>query len=299
MAGGARPDAVPHRDYFSISIYSGSSPLDLAPAAGAAIPALSRKDVTDVPAAYVADPFMIRANGCWHMFFEVLRNDVMKGVIGLATSRDGMAWSYRQVVLEEPFHLSYPCVFQSGGDYFMIPESNQAGSVRLYKAERFPTLWTHVGNLLEEVEYVDCTPFEYGGRWWLFAGCGALPLRADSLRLFHAERLTGPWTEHPSSPVVSNNPHIARPAGRVVIWQDRLLRFAQDCSPRYGLRVHAFEITELTATRYAERAATSQPVLNESHHGWNSAGMHHLDSHPTDGGGCIACVDGWYWGRVE
>ncbi|MEI6673586.1 MAG: hypothetical protein WCO57_00255 [Verrucomicrobiota bacterium] len=300
MAGVAvPPGGMPHRDFYSIAIYTGCSPFDLASANATSNPVLSGKDVTDVAAVYVADPFMIRVDDCWHMFFEILRKDVVKGVIGLATSRDGRAWEYQQVVLEEPFHLSYPCVFESDGDYFMIPESNQAGAVRLYKAVHFPTRWSWMGNLIEHVEYVDCTPFQFNGKWWLFAGCGAPPLLADTLRLFHSERLTGPWIEHPASPVISNNPHLARPGGRVVIWQNRLLRFVQDCSPHYGQKVHAVEIIELTETRYRERLATPEPILKASRQRWNSSGMHHLDPHPAEGGGCIACVDGWYWGPVD
>lgn len=300
MAGVAvPPNMVPSRDFYSISIYAGSSPFDLAPAGAEGVPVLTSRDVADVAAAYVADPFMIRVDGCWYMYFEILPKDIVKGVIGLATSRDGLSWEYRQVVLEEPFHLSYPCVFESNGDYFMIPESNQAGAVRLYKAVHFPTRWAWMGNLIEHVEYVDCTPFQFDGRWWIFAGCGSLPMLAETLRLFRADRLTGPWIEHPTSPVISNNPHIARPGGRVVVWCDRLYRFAQDCSPRYGLRIHAFEITELTETCYRERPVTPDPVLAGSDHGWNSDGMHHIDPHPTEDGGCIACVDGWYWGKVD
>ena len=251
--------------------------MDLKPATRTGLPALTGSDVTDISATYVADPFMIQVDGCWYMYFEILPKDIVKGVIGLATSRNGLEWAYQQVVLDEPFHLSYPCVFESEGNYYMIPESNQAGSVRLYKADPFPAHWSFVGNILEDVAYVDCTPFRFHGRWWLFAGCGAPPLLADTLRLFHADRLIGPWREHPASPVVSNNPHIARPGGRVVIWENRLFRFSQDCSPRYGLRVRAFEITELTETCYCEKAAAHEPILKEATHGWNSSGMHHVD----------------------
>jgi hypothetical protein len=35
-----------------------------------------------------------------------------EGEIGLATSEDGLKWDYKQVVLNEPFHLSYPYVFE-------------------------------------------------------------------------------------------------------------------------------------------------------------------------------------------
>lgn len=296
---GKTADQVPFRDYFSIAIYEGSSPLDLQPAAGAVNPVLKGGDVTDIVATYVADPFMIRAGGMWHMFFEILPEEVAKGVIGLASSGDGLKWNYRQVVLEEPFHLSYPCVFEFEGEHYMVPESLQDKSVRLYKAVDFPTRWEHACNLLEDVELVDCTPLHHEGRWWLFAGCGSPPCRADTLRLFHAEHLTGPWLEHPQSPVISENPMIARPGGRVVAWDGRLFRFTQDCHPRYGLRVRAFEIHELTVDGYRESSAAAEPILQETKRGWNASGMHHVDPHKVENGGCLACVDGWNWAKIS
>jgi hypothetical protein len=300
LAGIKPADPLPCRDYYAIAIYQGSSPLDLQPAAGARTPVLTGADVNDLAAVYVADPFMIRCEGMWHMFFEILPEAVDKGVIGHASSADGLNWRYGQVVIEEDFHLSYPCVFESGGEIYMVPESHQDRTVRLYQAVDFPARWRHVCNLLEDCELVDCTPFFRDGRWWMFAGCGEPPLRADGLRLFHADALTGPWIEHPRSPVVSGNARIARPGGRVVEWEGRLLRFTQDCEPRYGLRVRAFEITELTTAEYAERPATFEPVLREQPGGkWNSSGMHHLDAHRLPDGSCLACVDGWKWAPIR
>lgn len=293
-----RRAVAPHRDYYSISIYEGSSPLSLQPAAGIVNPVLRASDVTDIAATYVADPFMIRHEGCWYLFFEILPEAVERGVIGVAYSADGLNWSYGQVVLEEPFHLSYPCVFEFDGAHYMVPESHQDLSVRLYKAVEFPIRWKYIGNLLEDTEFVDCSPFRYNERWWLFAGCGSLPFRADMLRLFHADHLCGVWQEHPCSPVVSGDPAIARPGGRVVEWNGRLFRFTQDCHPRYGLRVRAFEIYDLTTDDYKEVAASTGPILFESGQGWNSAGMHHIDPHQLENGSWLACVDGWYWGKI-
>lgn len=288
------------RDYYSIAIYEGTSPFDLRPAGDAGGVVLTADDVSDIPATYVADPFMIRHEGVWNMFFEILPADGGKGVIGLATSADGLEWRYRQVVLDEPFHLSYPLVFESDGEHFMVPESHEDGTLRLYRAVGFPFRWEHVGNMLEGGEFVDCTPFRHDGRWWLFVGCGSLPFRADTLRLFHSDHLLGPWTEHPCSPVVSGNASIARPGGRVVEWGGGLFRFTQDCVPRYGLRVRAFEIVELTTETYVERAAAGgMPVLAAAERGWNSSGMHHIDPHRLEDGRCLACVDGWYWGKVR
>jgi hypothetical protein len=159
--------------------------------------------------------------------------------------------------------------------------------VRLYRAERFPDQWAYVATLLKR-RYADATLFERDGRLWMFAATGN-----GTLRLFHAERATGPWTEHPRSPVVSRDPRAARPGGRVVTVGGTLVRFAQDCVPTYGNGVRAFEIVRLTTEDYEERAAAGEAILSGSGSGWNADGMHHLDAHPLDDGRWLAAVDGF------
>ncbi len=128
---------------WSIGIYQGPSPLELSPA-GIAQPVLTAESVTDVAAAFVADPFLLRpprvhgAGGRWHMFFEVMNWKANKGEIALATSDDGLGWRYQQIVLAEEFHLSYPHVLVDDDEVYMVPESFQDNSVRLYRAGAFP-----------------------------------------------------------------------------------------------------------------------------------------------------------------
>src|SRR5437879_4187404 len=124
---------------WSIGIFSGARLVDLGPIPGAGVPALSAREITDVPAQFIADPFMINVNDTWYMFFEVMNAHTGKGEIGLATSMDGIKWRYQQIVLSEPFHLSYPYVFCVDDQYFMVPESYQSNSVTLYRALSFPT----------------------------------------------------------------------------------------------------------------------------------------------------------------
>lgn len=289
-----RPEASPSlrpRQEWSIGIYSGATPLDLVPARRAANPVLSRWDVTDVPALFVADPFMIWIRNAWHMFLEVYNARTRKGEIGLATSSNGWRWKYRRIVLAEDYHLSYPYVFEWNGDCYLVPESHQSGQVRLYRAQRFPYEWSLAGILLDAGCFADSTLVHYSGRWWLLAETNP-DYKFDTLRLFFSEKLTGPWQEHPQSPVVTGDPRSARPAGRPVVWNGRLIRFAQDCYPQYGSRVRAFEIAELTPDRYREVPLGPEPFLAGSGAGWNKSGMHHVDAHPYPGGGWIACVDG-------
>ena len=274
---------------WSIGIYEGPSPFTLAPPPGVENPVLTRQDVTDVPTAFVADPFMVRHQGGWYMFFEVMNRQTWRGEVGLATSGDGYAWTYRQIVLREPFHLSYPYVFEWEGAYYMIPEALRTGTILLYKAHTFPTGWSCVGSF-SGVKGADPSIVHVDGTWWLFV-C-ATPRDHDTLRLYHADTLQGPWTEHPQSPLVEADARAARPAGRILTEAGHLIRYAQVCLPTYGWQVRAFEITTLTPTTYREQEHPQSPILTASESGWNKDGMHHLDPHRLASGQWIACVDG-------
>ena len=233
---------------------------------------------------------MVCQDGRWYLFFEVLNQDSDRGEIGLALSDDGIHWEYSRIVLVEPFHLSYPHVFQWHDDYYMTPETLGAGCVSLYRATRFPTDWTRIAPILP-VKYADPTIFRADGLFWMF---GCVPVgNSDTLRLYYAADLMTSWQEHPKSPIVEGDARIARPAGRVTLWDDRRIRFAQDCHTRYGDRVRAFEILELTPTAYREREVEESPVLcATTGQGWNRQRMHHMDPHPMTDGRWIACVDG-------
>ena len=272
---------------WAIGIMAGDSPLRLQPAPGINNPVLTARDVTDLDAAFIADPFMLETAGIWYLFFEVLPKADAKGKIALATSSDLRTWQYRQVVLAEDYHLSYPYVFEAEGSYYMLAETLKTRTVRLYVAAKFPTEWNLAAELID-VEAADPSILYYGGKWWLFA----CTRRNDCLSLYWAEELMGPWIPHPRNPIVNGNAQAARPAGRVLDVDGKLIRFAQDCVQRYGSLVRTFEILELTTSAYSERECAESPVLTPTGTGWNANRVHHIDAHRLPGGTWIACVDG-------
>lgn len=280
-----RPEPV-----WSIGIRTGASPGALAPPRDDE-PVLTAAHVTDVPATSVADPFLLHHDGRWNMVFEVDDWLARKGAIGLATSSDGLRWSYERIILDEPFHLSYPCVFEHDGDVWMVPETAQAEAVRLYRARRFPDDWEHVADLLSGESFADATPFRHDGRWWMFVETSGEA--HDTLRLFTAPDLLGRWQEHPRSPVVQGDAMRARPAGPVIAIDGRLVRLAQNCTPDYGTDVRGMEILALTPREYAERPLAGHRLLGPSGSGWNARGMHHLAATRTADGMWLAAVDGW------
>jgi hypothetical protein len=273
---------------WSIGIYSGESPWKIASAPDIHNPVLTARDVADTPASGVADPFMIQRDGKWYMFFEVIPKGKGRGAIGLATSLDGLNWRYEQIVLSEPFHLSYPCVFEWDGAIYMVPETSWRDSVRLYRAESFPTGWAFQKTLLALKNVADATPLYYDDTWWLFTSVAS----HDCLRLFYSNELMGPWREHPRSPLVEGSRRTARPGGRPLLVDGRLFRLAQDTYPTYGSALRAFEVLEVSTTGYRERERCL-PLLRGTGKGWNRGGMHHADFHRLRDGRWVGAVDGF------
>jgi len=271
---------------YSIGIYTGDSPFKFTSSENMKNPVLTADDVKDSPAHYISDPFMLKEKDTWYMFFEVMHAQKHQGDIGLATSRDGLSWDYKQIVLDEPSHLSYPYVFKWKHDYYMIPETAKAFELRLYKAVNFPAEWSFVKTLLKGI-YKDPSIFYYENRWWLFA-----EEKLGYLHLYYAEDLLGPWIEHPQSPIIKGDRNIARPGGRVLVLDDKIVRFAQDDEPRYGIQLRAFIITELSPTSYQEEEVSGS-ILKPIRTGWNADGMHHIDPQQIGENKWIACVDGY------
>jgi hypothetical protein len=240
-----------------------------------------------VATRFVADPFVVRREGTWYLFFELLNAVTGQGDIGLATSPDGWKWTFKQIVLDEPFHLSYPFVFEWNGTWYMLPEGARSGVLTLYRAVEFPGRWEPDCKLLDGA-YVDTTLLSYAGRWWMFT----TPAGKRDLLLFTADTPRGPWLPHPASPVVRNNGHLSRSGGRVMVQDGTPLRFTQDVEPTYGNALRAIRITTLTTEAYAEEPAVGRPILSATGKGWRAWGMHHLDAVEVRPREWLAVVDG-------
>ena len=271
---------------WSIGMYTGPSPFHLSSPDGVSNPVLTASDVTDFEADIVAHPFMIVTDSLYYLFFTVKYGATDEGGIGLAQSENGFDWEYQQLIIKEPFVLSYPYVFRWQNDYYLIPEAHTETSVRLYRAIDFPLKWAYQGDLISGDHFISASVVHYDSRWWMFVS----PKGNDTLRLFFASDLTETWTEHPLSPIVDRNPNIARPGGRLLVLDDVLYRMGQDCEPSYGNQVHAFQITEISSTSYQEKMI-EPPLVKATSKGWNAEAMHHVDFHQTGENEWIAVVD--------
>ena len=272
---------------FSIGVLSGQNLAALNQSSVKPTPVLSRSSVTDVPAVFVADPFILKRQDTWYMFFEIMSHLDYKGCIGCATSTDGVKWHYEQVVLEEPFHLAYPHVFEHDNQIYMVPDSFGNG-VQLYRADHFPDRWVLEKVLITDKNLCDSSLFFHEDRWWNL--CCDRTDKQDSLKIFYADRLLGPWQEHDAGAVTA--PIDQRPAGRVVSLNGKLHRFVQNREGNYAEYVRMRQIEKITPTEFLESADTSAPLLHGSGTGWNADGMHHIDICLSGENSFLASVDG-------
>lgn len=204
---------------------------------------------------FFADPFATERRGRHVVFFEDFDYATDLGRISyVEVSPDGH--TEPQVALELDYHLSYPFTFEWEGKHYMIPETAANRTIELYRARPFTNRWVLDRVLMEGVYALDSTLLHREGRWWLFANMADpdRPIRVeDELFLFSSGSLEEPWVPHPLNPIVSDV-RCARPAGRILVRDGKVIRPAQDSSRGYGGAIVLNEIEILTEEDYREVA---------------------------------------------
>lgn len=223
-------------------------------AAGEAVSLWRFDKMLPPPDRFWADPHVLFRDGRYTLFFEEYFYRTGRGRIACVRFDEAGKPSAPEVVLERDYHLSYPHLFEHGGEVYLVPESSQNRTIELYRAVDFPTRWELVKVLLDQVTAVDATLLQRDGRWWLFANMVENPgaSRCDELFLFStADLLTGDWEPHPANPIVADVRR-SRPAGRIFERDGILYRPAQNCAGRYGSGIVINRIDRLSSTEYTE-----------------------------------------------
>ncbi|MBO6727367.1 MAG: hypothetical protein JJ911_17050 [Rhizobiaceae bacterium] len=232
---------------------------------------------------FYADPFPCFRDGRDYLFFEDLDHKTDKGVISVVAFGDDGKPGEARVVLEEPWHLSYPFLIQEEGEIYMIPEASLSGEISIYRAIDFPLGWRKEAVLVSGVEAADATVIRHGGRYWMFAvvrdGIGGY---SDTLAIWHAPALFGPWTAHQGNPLLVDD-RTARPAGNMVVRDGVLWRPVQDCRNGYGAALGLARVDKLNTRSFEQ---TVETVLRPNAE-WPGRKLHTLNSN-----GRIETIDG-------
>jgi hypothetical protein len=240
------------------------------------------------PLRFMADPFIVKEEGYYYIFFEQLDDRMFSKGASIASIRsiDFKNWTHLGVVLNEPFHLSYPSVHKYAGKWYMLPETVAAHEVRLYESANFPFKWEYKVTLLAE-DLVDPTLFMKDDIFYLL---GQKPTDR-SLRLYCSSNLVTGWSEHPKSPIRSGV-NETQPAGQAALVNGKLIYFVQDHTHGYGTSVIAYSIEILTLLDYEDLRLTVNPVLDKNGNTWAEMGMHHISWIENKTGEFYCTVDG-------
>lgn len=202
-----------------------------------------------------ADPFVIARNGKFYIFVEEFIYRTDKGHISVLELDNTGNFLSSERIIDRPYHLSYPFIFEVNDNYYMIPETSQNKTIELYKCMEFPDRWEFTKNIMDNISAVDTTLLFHNNKWWLFTSIddtNSISGGSTELFLYFTDDFfSGNWECHPCNPIISDI-RTARPAGKVFIRDNKMYRPSQDCSVRYGKGFNLSEITVLTETEYDE-----------------------------------------------
>lgn len=192
-----------------------------------------------------ADPFLFVLNDTLYLFYEEkLRKS--KGYIMMTCTNDLENWTVPTMVLQEPFHLSFPFVFKQDNEIFLIPETGEVDEIRLYRFCDDTLTKVEFVKTLKKGAYVDSSIINISGNYYLFT--------SDSLfnqRVFISRNLLGDYDEHPSSPIYIGR-DFGRNAGSIFEYCGTYFRPSQDCTHLYGENVTIHRFIELSPNSIRE-----------------------------------------------
>lgn len=228
----------------------------------------------------ISDPFLFSRDGRTYVFYETQVADEFGVIEAAALTSDGL--EQLGTVLSEPFHLSYPAIFEFGGLVYMLPETAEAGELRLYRFADFPRRPTFLRKIAEGC-FKDPSPFVVNGTLFLFV------TTSDGLQLYFMDDPDNDCLHiHPASPI-TRDPALAR-CGGTPFWLNRmLLRPAQNCVEHYGANLSLMRIEEVNKKSYRESLFRRDIFDRKSD--WNTEGGHHLSVAQVKQGHALA-IDG-------
>ncbi len=224
-----------------------------------------------------ADPFLYSHGGRTFCFVEDLVYKTGRAHI-TALEITGTKASELGTALKEPFHLSFPFLFQYQGALYMCPEARESGQIRIYRCAEFPLKWELQTVIMEDVRAADTMLFEREGKWWMLTNLdeSGADDHCSELYLFSSDSPLGTnWTPHPQNPV-RIDAHGGRNAG-LVVDGEKVFRLAQRQGfDQYGQGLLVYEIKTISESLFVEELVSEiNPTFRRG-----VRGTHHLS---TDG----------------
>ena len=212
--------------------------------------------IKNPPNHFFADPFVVKSDKRTVCYVEDYDYGKERGCVTAIEIFDNESYQILGPVIEEPFHMSFPFIFEYDNDLYMIPETSQSKAIRLYKCAQFPLEWVYQKDILSNVSAVDSMMFEHEGKWWLLTNMilNENGIHSFQLFAFHSPHpLSEKWIAHERNPLVFDS-EIGRNGGILDVDGKSPIRVRQKQGfNSYGSSLTLAEIVDLTTSSYREQ----------------------------------------------
>lgn len=240
---------------------------------------VSLKKIRNLNGSYFADPFVINKKNKNYIFVEEFIKSINKGVIStIELDKEGNQRLYRNII-KESFHLSFPYIFEFKNSLYMVPESNEAKCIRLYKCIKFPNKWQYCYNLMNNINCVDSIIFKKSNYYWLINTLSNKNDFSSQLNIFYSKSpISKKWKAHKKNPVIFDSTK-GRNAG-IIIRNNNIYRISQSYGynnhgiMQYGQSTSINKIIKINNNDYKEIVVKKiNPIFKK-----DIVGTHHLNS---------------------
>ncbi len=177
---------------------------------------------------WFADPFIISENKDTYIILaEECIHDTQKGRLArLTVTKNECRLINNETILELPTHLSFPNPTQVDDKLYIYPENAAGGDTKYY---RYGKGLEECG-ILSELPLADAVIAEIGGSFYLFATIGKR-CNGNILEVFKSD---SPLSGYSKFTEITFHDNIARRAGNIFKWEDKIISPAQICDADYG-----------------------------------------------------------------
>ncbi len=188
---------------------------------------------------WFADPFIFEYdNERITLLVEEFDYKINRGRIArLFVDRKSWTVTDCKIILDLDTHLSFPMIWVENGHVYVCPENYASGALNVYEYDVANERLTFVKPLIKE-KLTDAILYKGDADYYVLSTCIPTP-NGKKLIVYHSDSLNG---EYKVKQEVEFPENIARNAGKMFMYQKRLIRPSQECNHIYG---HAISFQEV------------------------------------------------------
>lgn len=177
---------------------------------------------------WFADPFIIdETTDAYIILAEECMHNTMRGRLArLTVSKDDCRLLDNETILDLTTHLSFPNPIKVGRQMFIYPENASGGNTKYYRYGNE----LEVSGILSELPLADAVIAEIESSFYLFATIGE-QCNGNILKVFRSDT---PLSGYSKLTEIRFNDNVARRAGNIFRWKDKIISPAQVCNKDYG-----------------------------------------------------------------